>query len=298
MNELNENYITVNTMLSYKKNNGESPEELGDLINLNNDLIKNGKNIPNEILLKNKRNKANFNCRKNNIHYEIINKTKPSQPTKKMIKSNSEVFVKLRSTLNKITEENFDSMVIILISVNINLEDDLLKFCDQLIQKITYEKKFLELYSKLVEELISKINGEINFKDNFMKRCDHIFNDYLDRTSLDDFNDPNFIIKGEITNMAKFYCYIYCKNVIDDNKIDSYIESVLNKKSKTYKLDLICAILKSIQIIDQQMLTNIDKNVLKLYIAECNVDKHNDKINQKENFLIMDMIDIYNKYLN
>jgi hypothetical protein len=146
-------------------------------------------------------------------------------------KRNEELFAQeIISILNRINESNFDSFVKMIKKININTQKQLIYIIDIILNKITSETNFINIYVRLINE-IKTIKDD---KDNTIERvllfkCQNIFSGIISgKTNKNDAQNILKFISLVMKILDKQHIVNFCLN-----KLYELIEISDTKQKKT-----------------------------------------------------------------
>ena len=220
----------------------------------------------------------------------------------------------MKTVLNKMTPENFESCIGEMRKLNLKSELNLNNFVDQVFDKATREKSYSEMYSKLASQFSGlNANGK-NFRCILLNQCQKLFKTPLE-TQIEEVKQFwNEKIKAEQNERMKvmykesieekvnqvkdryfgnmrFISELYLQNEIPDKIIVHIISILLNKEKDCTSLEAVCQILMVIgQIVEAKNPKEMDGFILKI-----------DQLSQvqglgmKMRFKLKDVIDMKNR---
>lgn len=197
----------------------------------------------------------------------------------------------IKTILNKLADDNFDILLIELMSLELNNEQAINELVNNIYQKAINEKMFTKLYVKLSKKLINvKYDENITYKKCLLNKCQNIFEDYL--------KNENYTDKDIILGCVNLIGELYLEDLLSEKIIKGCIQLVMKKITNTmdncqqhpFIIDVLCCLLfivfEKLNIKD-----NIFGNKIKKIIMN---DIYNLHISQRDKFKITDLIDFFN----
>jgi predicted transcriptional regulator len=207
---------------------------------------------------------------------------------------NERIVLKFKSSLNKISNSNYDSIIKEILSLEIKQEQQIIDFVDIIFNKSLKEGKFCSNYAKLCSSLslcyILKNDKKIYFRDLLLNKCQVTFDKILNLKTEEDIKKNGFNFKDELYGCMNFFGELYTYNVLDDKILyGCLVKLLINIKNKNlYAIYLICELLlTSIKKIRFRNITSFNSIIDRL-------EKLSDsgEIELKESFAIKDIIEM------
>lgn len=172
----------------------------------------------------------------------------------------------LKTVLNKMTPENFESCIGEIRKFNMKSEQNLISFVDQVFSKAIQEESYSKLYSKLACELSGlNANGKV-FRSLLLNKCQQMFKKPLDIQIEEVKEFWNEKIKAEENERMKvmyeesieeqvnkvkdkyfgnmrFISELYLQNEIPDKIIVHIVGNLLSKVTDCISLEAVCKML-------------------------------------------------------
>lgn len=291
--------FNISTFNKYRNVNNNVPNELLPYISnvatsqwRNNDRKNSTSNIFCNYDSKKQLNQNNY--RKNSVEFKPENMEilrNPPQISKNNVlseiknnKSDRDLLLSnIRSNLNKISENNCDSIIKNIIDLNFyNDNDNLNDTINIIIQKTLLDTLYSNIYAILCKKLISlNKNIKVYVVNGYTNSITNIIDNYDDI-------DKN---KLKLNNTLRFVCELFLLNVIDSKEIDNILTVLENKikNNNVFQLvESICIIFSKIYVILQKD-KYYDKHILIIKeIQEFDMSK-------RYLFIIMNLFDKINK---
>ena len=291
--------FNISTFNKYRNVNNDIPNELLPYISnvatsqwRNNDKKNSTSNIFCNYDSKKQFNQNNY--RKNFVEFKPENMEilrNPPQISKNNVlsdiknnKSDRDLLLSnIRSNLNKISENNCDTIIKNIIDLNFyNDNDNLTDTINIILQKTLLDTLYSNIYAILCKKLISlNKNIKVYVINGYTNSITNIIDNYHDI-------DEN---KLKLNNTLRFVCELYLLNVIDSKEIDNILTILENKikNNNVFQLvESICIIFSKIHIILQKD-KYYDKHILIIKeIQEFDMGK-------RYLFIIMNLFDKINK---
>jgi hypothetical protein len=206
---------------------------------------------------------------------------------------------------NKITNDNFNEIVLDIAKQEIILYDDLDKLTDKIIQKCINENEFLNIYIKVIYFIITKCswivedteNIPITFRRILLNQLEMHFNNLINdiKNMKYDKNETELIIihnkvrKGLILFITELY-----KQKIIGNQLIRFIFKILENSYNETNIDQYI----EFWLIIFNVVISIWKDTEKQYLDEQieYILKIKEQLSKKLQFFIQDQIDILNNY--
>lgn len=234
-------------------------------------------------------------------------------PVLKKITNLTELDKKIMEIFNTISEDNIDALAEDILKIEeIYTYDGLKYFVNCLMKKVSNEKKFINIYSKLCEKLgcvYVKTNKGYTLISMVSAKCKEIFSKYINfekdivKNSKNDMNDENFIKeyiyivdidgkldKNKINNCVIFVGCLYNINIIKQSAIDYCINECLdNICNVEYCIEILINFIRTVNAI---YVKGCDKNIvnMKSYYTKLSNIKTTCK-RKREQFMIQDLLE-------
>jgi translation initiation factor 4G len=271
--------IPMEEFLKYKALNRDLPHNLTDFCGgnknkpgRNNNWKKQKSTMPDNWLLNNKANQTD----------------------------DEKIYSQIRSMLNKLSDNNFDSIAKDITIIGISNSEHLIRFTEILFNKAIIEQKFTKVYACLARELVAfsvKDDDKVfYFRESLINRCQKMFNDCISITDeptseSSDTSKPN-VTKETAIGCMTFIGELFLLDLLTTKIINSCFLLLLMKiqSNKTHIVDCICTLLKVVH--DSFMVScpaeykNILDKINKLVASET--------LQNKDKFALMDIIDLAN----
>lgn len=203
--------------------------------------------------------------------------------------------------LNKITDSNFKDLANDLVNLEIKKSEHLQYLVDMIFKKAISESKFSKLYSNLCNNMIEyhiEINNyKLYFKKFLLMKCQRMFEkgstlsiDLIDKETGRLMTDDNklFKFKDHVLGCIRFIGELYNCGILTEKIMAICLNKLFNliNKSKACTINCICTLLTVIG--DKFHYHNNFKN----YVRTLNNIKQSGKLDSKDKFEIMDLLDL------
>jgi hypothetical protein len=234
-------------------------------------------------------------------------------PILKKITNLTELDKKIMEIFNTISEDNIDTFAEDILKIEeIYTYDGLKYFVNSLMKKVSNEKKFINIYSKLCEKLGSvyvKTNKGYTLISMVSAKCKEIFSKYINfeedivKNNKNDMNDEKFIKeyiyivdldgkldKNKINNCVMFIGCLYNINIIKQSAVDYCINECLdNICNVEYCIEIL---INFIRTVNARYVNGCDRNGVNMKSYYTKLSDIKTKCKQKrEQFMIQDLLD-------
>jgi hypothetical protein len=284
--------LLYSELLKYKKFYNEIPESILQFDSEHEDE----NNAENCILMKNTTSDAvNF---------------RQQHPVLKKIKNFDKITADIKWALNKVSDDNIDAIVEDICKItNITNASVINELTYQIIEKVSMEQNFLQVYAKMCSKLQYKIKCDEDSETFIFKIreiCKGTFDKYIkigniknineeikfDKKEINLMNNEDVLDKMKITNIVKFIGHLYNIKIFRISAIDYCIRKLLNDVfDLMYCSDLIIVLIKCVET----SYTKENKIQFQKYIQSIQIILQNEKLQKRDKFIIMNFIDEYMK---
>jgi translation initiation factor 4G len=282
--------VSYQQLLKYKDMNKEMHPELRDFASNLSYKVK-----PIKI-----KNRSNSNWKKMNTQFKNnwLTESKFNQT------DDQKLYSQIRSILNKLSGSNFNELANELIQSDIKNKNNLNTLVEIIFKKAIMETKFNDIYAKLCFELspyhIDIDEEKVYFRELLLNKCQHTFEECISLDNRDDTHsdeDEEDIIdtmkfKEHVLGCMRFIGELYNNNLIT-NKIIYNCFLILFSKinfNKAHCIDSICTLMETV---GKKFFTLVRSDG-EILFKKINELKNNNKINKKDKFALMDLIDLKN----
>lgn len=199
------------------------------------------------------------------------------------------LYAQIRSILNKLSDDNFYSLVEEIKKLNINDEQHLDKLSEVIFMKALIEPKFCVRYAKLAYEFACYKpynDDKLSFRKSTITRCQMMFND-LSTTSKEK-------AKGCMTFIGELYNCDLLPNTIICYCFNELI-SMNEKRTEGAEANFIECIYVFMKVLGEKFWKN-DNNKAKFIFTQLETLIKNGKLSNREKFSLMDTTDLKKKY--
>lgn len=227
-----------------------------------------------------------------------------------IIQNNEHLTIKeLRSLLNKITLESYDRISELILGLDIENKDVLVKSCNIIFEKAVLEPTFCSMYANLIKRMSSKYVNDNNgkkytFKSEFLNICQKEFKEQQINPSKDsEFNEEqqwkyNQRIKGTIHLVKALYqVKIIPVKIVRKHCLDKLL-SESQENPSSHAPESLCKLINDLQ-----------QNIQDCKLVGSDADNYIDTLNSIKNkvkkfhgmrvvFMIEDSVNILSKYSN
>jgi hypothetical protein len=218
---------------------------------------------------------------------QYVENNKKDYTSKWKLKNKEDVVNIAYNIFNRITESNYSDLLEEICEINIIAYSDLFKLVEKIIKKIVKEKQFINLYCKLIKDIIIKSkwilkenNQVITFRMLFINKLQKL---YINNSNIYDIIGYLFVYKvisiklinniikelidkNENENIIILWSYIHKTSEIFTD-LDLYIQNIYNSLSKRLQF-MILDIKENNNIISESHITDNDLNNYIEYIDE------------------------------
>ena len=208
------------------------------------------------------------------------------------------LYSQIKGILNKISESNFNELANDFIQLEIKTKDNLIALVDIIFKKAIVESKFNDVYAKLCYELasyyIEQEGDKIYFRELLLNKCQQMFEESVSlNKDLEEEENETFKFKEHVLGCVKFIGELYNINLLTNKIIYSCFLILISKINlgKAYSIDCICALMETV---GKNFSATAKKESSTLF-DKFEKLKNNDRIDKKDTFAIMDLLDLKKK---
>lgn len=270
-----------------------SIEKLMSLIDSYNDVPKEFE----EYLLK----KQNFNTyqkkHSGNSNWRKIDQKKSwlVQKGGSTLQGDDKLLAKIKGTLNKISNENYQEMINQLQEYEINTLNNLRGFVKILFNKALNESQYINIYVHICETFMKYFiidpldDKKYTFRGILLNTCQESFEKYTSKKDKFDDEEEEIIFKGELFGCIRFIGELYNIGIINNEILKSCIVNLLSKvnTNELFTIETLCILIEAVG--DEYK--KRDGESLKKYLGKINELK-NTGIKPRLCFLIEGSLDI------
>jgi hypothetical protein len=293
--------LSINEFMKYKELNIDMLPELRNIANNMNSKL-----TPQQLYNKNKcvNNGKKYRYNKHhdkNVHNNIgkpntINNHDNINNHNTFVNDqhNNEPFTLINRELNKLSPNNINSIVQVIIQLNLKEQSIVDNIIDEICKKSIIEVKFTFVYAKLCKTLVDKLSSNQLFRCTLLNKSQVLFNNvisFCENANYGEYNTSFYksknIMLGAITFIGGLYnecilslkLVILCCNIMLE-KIENGLLNLLDPF-----VQLLITIVKKF-VTEQHMKDTIDN-----IFHQLNNIKNNPAITKKDKFTIMDLLD-------
>lgn len=275
--------LSIESFYQYSMCNRDMLDSLGDFYNICKDHETQQHQRHN-----NKHNKHTTNhTNVDNVDWKKQEATNWLTTNKKNRDDDEKLYAKIRSILNKLSDDNFDVLINEIKGMEINDSEHLDKLAEFIFSKALDEPKFCVRYAKLAYDFAyyqPYNNGVLSFRAMIIRRCQITFNDL--------FNKSKEKAKGCMMFIAELYNYdllptniiVYCFNDLC---------KLVDDKVRENSVEFIFTFMKTVG----ENLWKKSNNDSKILFEKFELLLKNNSLSNKEKFCLMDTIDLKKKYV-
>lgn len=273
--------LSIESFYQYSACNVEMLDSLGEFYNICRDYEMQHQRH------NNKHNNHNKHVNTDNVDWKKQEATNWLTTNKKNRDDDEKLYAKIRSILNKLSDENFDTLINEIKKMDINDSDHLDKLAEFIFCKALDEPKFCVRYAKLAYDFAyyqPYNNDNLSFRAMIIRRCQITFNDLFNKTKEK--------AKGCMMFIAELYNYdllptniiVYCFNDLC---------KLVDGKIRESSVEFILIFMKTLG----ENLWKKSNNDAKALFEKFELLLKNTGLSNKEKFCIMDTIDLKKKYV-
>lgn len=211
---------------------------------------------------------------------------------KKSRDDDEKLYSQVRTTLNKLSDENFDTLLLEIKNMNLKESHHLEKLSELIFNKALIEPKFCVWYAKLAYELSCYgKNSDTNtlFRAKLIDRCQQMFSDII----ITNDNGVNAVSKELSCGYVRFVGELYVCGLLPNKIINGCCLTLLKIKEKEKKddlkmIDCLCSLIK---VIGKTFASNCPDDTVSLFNKIDELMKSGQLV-PKEKFALMDIKDL------
>lgn len=192
----------------------------------------------------------------------------------------------IKNNLNKLSENNFDSLVKEILNLKISKYNHLVSLVELLSNKAILENKFAKVYAKMCIELsnitVQHEEKTVSFRVLIINRCQGLFNDSISGINLS---------RDQAIGCMHFISELYMCNILNDKIINSCILLMLMKINSNYQTNIIDYIYTIMNIVNKKFIEKSPNEYNNIYSKIDGIMKTT-QFSPKDKFKLMDIMDL------
>jgi hypothetical protein len=205
------------------------------------------------------------------------------------------LYDQVRGILNKLSESNFNELADELIQLEIKNRDNLMTIVDIIFKKAIIESKYNEIYAKLCYELapyhIRNNKSKVYFRELLLNKCQKMFEEGVSLSKdIEQRETSTFKFKEHVMGCMRFVGELYNNGLLTDKIVYNCFLILMSKVNlnKAYSIDSICTLMETVG----DGFSSNAKKEFNLLFKKFDELKDNPKIEKKEKFALMDLLDL------